>query len=332
MRKYGYICFFAAVAVLLLSAGSSYAKDTFELSDKGMAASQQDSWSAGIVRLKKFVNSGDVSNAKKQAKQLKSQFPQNWTPDVQAFVDAEMLYCRNKITKAYRAYEKFITDYPRSPLYDAVMERQYEVGRAYLNGRKKRVLGFFKLKGYEEGKKIMEKVGKRAGATPLGLRTMITVAESMERQQQYEDAYLQWSLIHSQWPENQINERAMLSLGRTKHAAYKGPRFDASPLLSAKSFYQIYAEKYQSGAAEYRILARIDEIDEQTAYKKYHIAEYYRRTGSTQAANMYYQMVIDKWPDSQAAAMSAAAMAGQIEIKEKGWLGKAVEKLDKWFL
>jgi outer membrane protein assembly factor BamD (BamD/ComL family) len=46
------------------------------------------------------------------------------------------------------------------------------------------------------------------------------------------------------------------------------------------------------------ILAR---ISEQLAEKNLRIAKYYERTGSAGPANMYYQMVVDDWPQSKAA-------------------------------
>jgi len=42
-------------------------------------------------------------------------------------------------------------------------------------------------------------------------------------------------------------------------------------------------------------------IGEQLAEKNLLIAKYYDRTGSTEPANMYYQMVVDSWPNTKAA-------------------------------
>ena len=50
---------------------------------------------------------------------------------------------------------------------------------------------------------------------------------------------------------------------------------------------------------------RVDEIlsriGEQLAEKNLRIAKYYERTGSAEPANMYYQMVVDNWPNTKAA-------------------------------
>ena len=44
----------------------------------------------------------------------------------------------------------------------------------------------------------------------------------------------------------------------------------------------------------------LSHIDERLAEKELIIADYYARTGSTTAANLYYQRIIDDWPTSSA--------------------------------
>ncbi len=56
-----------------------------------------------------------------------------------------------------------LTEYPRSSLSDAALDREFIVAKAYLAGRKKTVLGFIRFKGYAEGVRIMEKITNRVG-------------------------------------------------------------------------------------------------------------------------------------------------------------------------
>jgi outer membrane protein assembly factor BamD (BamD/ComL family) len=56
----------------------------------------------------------------------------------------------------------------------------------------------------------------------------------------------------------------------------------------------------------------LNQINEQLAYKQFSIGRYYQKTGNKQAANFYYRMVIDNWPES-----TAAKMTNEI-LKDKG--------------
>ena len=83
-------------------------------------------------------------------------------------------------------------------------------------------------------------------------------------------------------------------------------------------------------------------IEEQLAYKQYSVGEYYDRTGSRQAAQLYYEEVLVKWPGTAAAEMSQARMlawnSGLTEVTpgERNTLGRKLfdvgnNIVDSWF-
>ncbi len=80
--------------------------------------------------------------------------------------------------------------------------------------------------------------------------------------------------------------------------------FDASSLKTAKTYYERYLMLFPDDPEESYVTTTIQEIDEQIAYKEYVVGQFYERTGQTQAANLYYDMVIESWPGSKAAQMA----------------------------
>ena len=137
-----------------------------------------------VADAKNLVNMGQAEAARKAYEQLKKDFPQIAGPDLDAFVDAEMLYCQGKFAGAMRSYDKFLEKYPLSQLYDAALDRQYAIGTAYLGGQHKVVLKVIKLKGYAEGIRIMEKVTERAGYySPIGIKAAVAIAQNYEQRE-----------------------------------------------------------------------------------------------------------------------------------------------------
>jgi len=53
---------------------------------------------------------------------------------------------------------------------------------------------------------------------------------------------------------------------------------------------------------------KLELIREQSAYKQYATGQYYERTDSPEAAQYYYKLVIDNWPETNAARMAQAKM------------------------
>jgi outer membrane protein assembly factor BamD (BamD/ComL family) len=127
------------------------------------------------------------------------------------------------------------------------------------------------------------------------------VAHSYEKRKQYNEAYLKWSEISMRWPTGEIARDALLAMARNKYAAFNGPVYDGSSLISAKTYYENFRLRYPEEAKKLNVDDILTRINEQLAEKNLLIAKYYDRTGSAGPANMYYQLVVDKWPDTKAA-------------------------------
>ncbi len=306
-----FIIVLTEVSLLLVQTGLASAK-TWHLEKgrdwKALDSGAEDKYLLAVAEIKRLVNTGKTKAVGRAIDKLKKDFPEIAGPDLDAFMKAEMLLSEGKFAKAAHAYEKFLTEFPESRLYEAAIDRQFEIATAFLAGQKKPVLKIFKMKGYAEGEKIMERISDRAGDAPIGVEAALSVAESYENRGKFNEAYLKWSQIQTRWPTGQTGKDALLNMGRCKHAAYKGPKYDGSGLISAKSYYENFKLRYQQDAESFDIDKKVEQINEQLAYKQFSIGRYYQRTGSRQAADFYYQMVIDNWPDSTAAKMAKRNM------------------------
>ena len=267
-----------------------------------------DKFLLAVAEAKELVNAGDADGARDAFDALKQDFPEIAGDDFDLFVKAELYYCEGRFVKAARSYDKLLTEHPKSPLRQAVLERQFAIGSAYLAGRKKVVLGFIKLSGYSEGVAILEKVTDRAGIdSPLGLEAALAVANSFEERQRYEEAYLKWWEVSLEYQTGQVGRDALYGMARCKHAAYnKEPEdrrhlYDASRLSTAKSCYERLRLLFPREAKEIGVDEILGQINEQLAYKQLSIAQYYQKVGNRQAANLYYDMVVTDWPGTEAA-------------------------------
>lgn len=273
------------------------------------------------AKIKQVVETGDTESALNYIDQLKTDFPDIAGPDLVVFTEAELLYAKGKWNKAIKKYDELLDSFPDSWLYTSALERQFSVATAFLAGEKRRVLKYIKLSAYEEGEKIMQKIADRTGDAPIAKRALRTVAESYEKKGQFLDAYEAWAEIATKWPTGQMGKESLLKMAQDLHSAYKSPKYDASSLLSAKSYYNDFKIRYPQLESEHGIDDKIKMIEEQLAYKQFTTGQYYDRADSPQAANIYYQYVIDKWPDSAAAKMAKA----QIE-KKKSQAGETTKK------
>jgi len=279
--------------------------ETLRLDEQGQwqkaADSNDEQYLLRVAEIKKLVDAGQPGKVQKAAKQLKKDFPGVAGKDFDSFIEAEVLLAKGKLTKAVRQYDKFLDDYPASGLKDAALNRQFEVATEFLAGRKKTILMVFRVSAFDDGVKIMEKISDRTGTADIAKNALLAVAHSYEKRKQYNEAYLKWSEISTRWPTGEIARDALLSMARTKYAAYRGSVYDGSSLISAKTYYENFRLRYPEEAKKLQVDDILLRIGEQLAEKNLRIAKYYERTGSAGPANMYYQMVVDDWPNTKAA-------------------------------
>ncbi|MBN1456351.1 MAG: outer membrane protein assembly factor BamD [Sedimentisphaerales bacterium] len=271
---------------------------------KDLATLEDGDYLLAVARIKQSVAEGNKSSIVKELNQVKTDYPELAGADLDSYMKGEILFAEGKWSKASMQYDQFLESYADSWLFSAALERQFSIATAFLGGQKRTALKIFKLAAYEEGEKIMEKIADRAGDAPIAKRALIAVANSYEKREKYLDAYEAWAEVSNRWPTGETGKLAMLKMAETLHSAYKGPRYDPSSLKSAQSYYKDFEDRHPELSQEYKIGENIAMIDEQAAYKQFQIAEYYHRTDSLQAANIYYNSVIENWPDSNAAKMA----------------------------
>jgi tetratricopeptide (TPR) repeat protein len=268
-----------------------------------------------IARFKQLIATGDSDGAILELLALKAAHPEMAGPDFDIFVEAEVLFADGKWFKAVRKYNKMLDGWPESPLYETALERQFSLGIAFLNGHKREVLKVLKLSAFDDGDAVMRDIADRAGDAPIAKRALISLAQGYEKKGEFIEAYLVWLDISSRWSNSELGTTAVLEMAQDQHSAYKGPNYDHTGLKSARTYYESYKllpNREEVAASE--VDEKLKTIDEQLAYKQYSIGEYYDRTGSSEGARLYYDEVIEKWPETSAAEMARA----RIEAKDLG--------------
>lgn len=330
MLKYRMYILMASAVISLTAIRPAISAETGQSDSKAVNPASKDQYLQAVANITKLVNAGEKKDVGKAASKLKKDFPDFAGADVDAFIKAEKSFCKGQFINAAKRYDKLLDKFPGSVLYQAVLERQYAIGEAFLNGRRKMVLWVLPMKAYDEGIKIMEKISDRVGNAPIGIKAAIAVADNYERRDKLDEAYHKWSEISSRWPTGLAGKEALLGMARCKHAEYRGPKFNASNLVSAKSYYENFKLRYPQDAEALGIDKIIERINEQLANKYFDVAKYYEKTKSEESANLYYQMVLDNWPDSKAAKKARAIMDEKKSGNEKElkWEEKIMNSLE----
>jgi outer membrane protein assembly factor BamD len=312
MRIKGFILFVLLCPAVLAAAETWHlagGQEWQKVSEESNSAFLMD-----VAQAKQFISTGDIGKAQKAFRKLKKDYPQIKGSDFDAFVKAEMLYGQRQYVKASQAYDRFTDQFPQSVFYQSALERQYQIATAFLDGQKIKAMKVIKIRAYDEGGEIMNKIADKAGDAPVAQNALKTLAQSKAKRGHYEEAWRTWSDVSNRWPTGRTGQEALFGMARSLEQSYNGPKFDSKGLESSKTYYGEYQKKYPAPADELEVAQKLDDIDEKLAEKELTIADYYARTGRYTAANLYYQRVLDDWPDIASAKLAEQKVA---EVKEK---------------
>jgi len=288
---------------------------------KEVSSERRESFLLALGNADRFVNTGQVKQAQASFDAISKDFPEIAGPDMDIFIEAEMHYCRGKLAKTIRSHDKLLTEHPRSSFRDAALRRQFAIATSFLAGKTKTVLRLIKLKRYGEGIAVMEKITDRTGFdTVMGIDAATAVARSYEEREKFNEAYLKWWEISLHWQKGPVGRDSLLGMARTKLAVYNShpehrrELYDTSSLETAKSCYERFGLLYPDDAAEIGAYKTVRDIDEQLANKQLAVGRYYRKVGNTQAANLYFDMIVRDWKDSEAAESARKMLAENLDL------------------
>lgn len=307
----------AAILVLQTSCASSGKNKVIALR-KPLNQEQTDRLLKDVNELQFLAESGQARSFKRCAKGMLFQFPQIAQYELKDYIKAEQYQMKHQYSRAARKYQQVIENYPDTELRESVLDRLFNIGYMYVvEGRKRSFLWIFRISGYETGIKVLEVVSEAEGLEKedgLGLKGALIIADHYENHQLFEDAYLKWLEISTVWQDGELGRRALLGMAENKRASYNANPverrhlFDASSLKASKTYFEKYLTLFPEDPKEQYVMNAIQEITEQIAYKELTIGQFYNKTGQTQAANIYYDMVIQNWPKSQAAETARETM------------------------
>lgn len=202
----------------------------------------------------------------------------------------------------WEAYEQFeiVAEGATGELFRAALRREMDVARAFLAGKKRRVLKIFRLPAYDDGVKILDKIWERVPGTRMGELALKLKADYFFKSGELQSAQDEYVHMTKEYPSGRYTRQSAMRAAEAAAAAFPGIAYDERPLLDAQQRYQAVEKAYPDYAEEEHVADRLEGIRSQRAEKDLYIASWYERTGRRGAAEFYYRQIIKDWPDTLA--------------------------------
>lgn len=243
---------------------------------------------------------------------------------------------RGREENALRDYEVVIKEHIGSEVFVSALEREHAIGKAYLNGLKRRLFWMRIDSGEALGQEILIRVCQRLPGSRLAEQSLMDLLDFYYRKPDLKAAaeccriYLGWvrkddgalsdlaGLTELSRPKGRHEMFAKMRLIQASVLQFRGPRYNAAPLEDAKLLIDQFAAEYPNEAERTGIgdamSARVDEL---LAMQMLETSRWYMRRGDEPSARYTLRKLARKFP--QTVASSDALNI----LREKGWgMGK----------
>lgn len=225
------------------------------------------------------------------------------------FLIARALYQYGNRIRAFYYLDQLMDEYPDSSLYHASLELQYTIADRYLDGYKRRFLGMPAFHAYDEAIEMLYRIQNRSPGSQLAERALLRTANFYYNNRDYDFAADTYAAYQRTYPRSPDSERVKLRQAYSLYAQFRGPRFDATPVIDAREQLRSLAAQSPQLAAEENIAALIDQLDRNLARKLYVTGDFYRRTRELEGAAYTFRYLAEAYPSTPEAAMARKDLA-----------------------
>ncbi|MGI6240331.1 MAG: tetratricopeptide repeat protein [Candidatus Omnitrophota bacterium] len=205
---------------------------------------------------------------------------------------------KGDLVKAHKAYQNLLKTYPQSERFEEVVEREYEIGSAFLSGEKGVLLGLKIRPSVPMAIDIFKGIVEAAPFSAFGDKAQFQLGNAYMKSGQYDPAMEAFQEVIDQYPQSPLVQDARLQMAEASYAKSQVEIRDQSALDDVSQQVERYLQKYGSSAEADRATQIRREVDERNAEKNYRIGAYYEKENYLESALIYYRDTVKRYPDT----------------------------------
>lgn len=200
--------------------------------------------------------------------------------------------------RAHKTYQALIKNYPQSERFEEVIEREYQIGNAFLSGKKGKILGLEIAPSLPSAIEVFKQIVEAAPFGPFGDKAQYLIGVANYRAGHYDDAITAFQELIDQYPQSEFAKDARLQMAEASYARSKIETRDQGALDAAAQQADRYLKRYP-GSEDAEKAAKIrQEVDEKNSEKNFRIGLYYEKENYLESALIYYRDTAKRYPDT----------------------------------
>ncbi|MCX6968145.1 MAG: outer membrane protein assembly factor BamD [Verrucomicrobia bacterium] len=308
------------LAFTLLTAPPLYAAVVYRPGE-GFHGEEEDSGaleksaSEQLHKAQALESEGSLKKAIGAYRALLRGFPASGAASQAQFKIAQLNEQTGEPERAFEAYSKYILNYPRGKEFDTVVERQFGIAKAFLDGERRKLFGMKTFGSMERAQKMFEEIVKSAPYSKEAPLAQFNIGMALEKQGQYAEAIAAYQLATDHYPNDDVAGDAQYQIGYVQMHLIENGSNDAASRLKARDAFEDFTVRYPQSEKIPQARENIAKLSGTSLKKNLEVARFYEKTKNFKAATIYYKGVIQEGkdaPEAEEARKAIERMKGNV--------------------
>lgn len=258
---------------------------------------------------------GRYRDALRQTEKFEKFYGSGEKADENQFLRGEIEFRDESYVDAAEEFQKVVTSYPDSPLYDDVIGMQYEIGDAMFDlGRETEAkrentsalkFGFFRhrfgKRHYKRAIDVYAMVIDNQPFTDEAAQAQYKVGRCHFAREEYVESAFEYRRVLEDYAGSEWVADAGYGLARSYEEMSLEPSHDQAPSYLAIEAVEDFTVRYPADARVGPLNAMSDAMLEKIAEQRYRTAKFYERRQKIDSARVYYEITAGRFSGTRAA-------------------------------
>jgi len=276
----------------------------------------EETSSAQLAKAERYEKEGKLEEAREAYRKLVKTWPLSPNAPQAQFQDAVVLYKLYEFERSFEEFQACLEKYPETPHFNEILKYQYDIACLFLAGERQKVLRIPLLPSMEKAVEMFEKVIKNGPYSQVAAMAQLKIGFAREKQRHWEDAVKAYQQVIRRYAKSDLADDAQFQVGYALMMAAREANYDQTATEKAVTGFQDYITRYPRSEKVPQAKENIDLLNSKQARALMNIAEFYDRERNDDAALIYYNNVIQKFPAAEL-AREASVRADRIKLRQQ---------------
>lgn len=263
----------------------------------------------------RYEKEGKLEEAADTYRALVKSWPLSPNAPEGQFRHAVLLFKLYDFQHSFKEFQNCMEKYPDSEHFDEMLKYQYDIACLFLLGERQKVWKIPTLPSMEKTVEMFQKIIKNGPYSNVAPMCQLKIGFAREKQHQWIEAVKAYQELIRRYPKSDLADDAQFQIGYAHMMASRAADYDQTATNHAITGFQDYITKFPKSEKIEQAKENIQQLKQEQARGLMTIAEFYDREKKYDAALVYYNSIVQKFPEIEMATR-ASIRADQIKRKQ----------------